>query len=376
MSVGDNLRPEERRRIAIVSGVCVEHDAISAAMRDQKSLLKEAGHDVRLFAHSADRATSCEVEVLADSLQLAVHPFYRNADLAVFHFGVHYRMFNALLLGHGPRRVVHFHNVTPPEILQGAARALAASSLEQLSIAEYADEVWSVSAHNTQVLLASSDVRLDRVHPMELRVPAADDPLPRRGVAEGEPAVLLSVGRFVAAKGLDDLVDAVEMLDPDLGPVRLVLAGSRTFSDPELIVRLQVRLGTLPHHIEAMVVEDPDDRTLSELYRTAHVYVTASRHEGFCLPVFEAMASGCRVVATDAGALPDSVGPCGVVVPVADSGALAASITAQIGAAREVRAQSDGGFDQACRDHLARVSTDHCRTRLVAAVDRVLAGSP
>jgi glycosyltransferase involved in cell wall biosynthesis len=342
-------------------------------MRDQKSLLEAMGHEVQLFAHSADRATSREVEVVPDSLQLAVHPSYHHADLAVFHFGVHYRMFNALLLDHGPRKVVHFHNVTPPEILEGAARALSVSSLDQLSIAEYADEVWSVSAHNTEVLLAHSEVAPDRVHMMELRVPAADHPLPRRGVAPGEPVQLLSVGRFVASKGLDDLVEAVGRLDPDLGPVRLVLAGSRTFSDPELIEDLSARCDSLPGHVEAMVVEGPDDRSLSELYRTAHVYVTASRHEGFCLPVFEAMASGCRVVATSAGALPDSVGPCGVVVPVADPDALAAAVAAQIGSARQLKAHPAGELDRPCRDHLARVSTDCCRTRLLTAVDRVLA---
>jgi glycosyltransferase involved in cell wall biosynthesis len=353
--------------------VCVEHDAISNAMRDQRSLLEEAGHDVRLFAHSADRATAGEVRVVADSVALAADPFYRDADLAVFHFGVHYRLFNALLLGHARPRVVHFHNVTPPEILHGAARSLSEESLDQLSIAEFADEVWSVSAHNTEVLLACTDVPPDRVHRMELRVPLADDPLHLRFAAPGEPVIVLSVGRFVAAKGLLDLVAAVGSLDPGLGPVRLVLAGSITFSDAAFMDRLRHELESLPGHVEAVVVEGPDDQRLLELFRSAHVFATASHHEGFCLPVFEALASGCRVVTTDAGALPDSVGPCGEVVPVGDVAALAAAIGGQATAARVDAGLPETVRDASCRDHLARVSTEQCRARLLSAVERVVA---
>jgi glycosyltransferase involved in cell wall biosynthesis len=362
-----------RDRIAIISGVCVEHDAISNTMRDQKTLLEEAGNQVQLFAHSADRCTAEEVKVLTDPLSLAADPYYRDADLAVFHFGVHYQMFNALLLGHAPRRVVHFHNVTPPEILQGAARALSVSSLDQLSLAEYADEVWSDSAHNTDVLCANTGVRREQVHQMELRVPLADHPLPLRFAAPGEPVNVLTVGRFVEAKGTLDLVRAVSSLDATLGPVRLLLVGSTTFSDAAYMKGLCSELDCLPDHVEAVVIEGPDDQQLVELYRSAHVFATASRHEGFCLPVFEALASGCRVVATDAGALSDSVGPCGEVVPVGDVAVLANAIAEQVVAARADDEEAADALDPLCLDHLARVSTERCRVRLLAAVERVMA---
>jgi glycosyltransferase involved in cell wall biosynthesis len=48
------------------------------------------------------------------------------------------------------------------------------------------------------------------------------------------------------------------------------------------------------------------------LYRCADVFVTASLHEGFCLPLVEAMACGVPVVARDAGGMPEALGEGGV----------------------------------------------------------------
>ncbi len=358
-------------RIAIISGVCVEHDAISNAMRDQAILLREAGHEVRLFAHSADRSTAVEIEVVNSPMSLATHPFYAQADLAIFHFGVYYGMFNALLLQHAPRRVVHFHNVTPPEVLQGSARALSEMSLDQLSIAEYADEVWCVSPHNREVLLAHTDVSSPRVHEMGLRVPEADHPLPSRVAGKTDAVTVLTVGRFVEAKGLLELTDAVARLPPDLAPIRFVLAGSATYSDRAFMDRLAEVLLALPAHVDATVIYDPEPEELVGLYRSAHVFATASRHEGFCLPVFEALASGCRVVSSDAGALPTSVGPCGEVVPVGDVAALADALGQQIRSSR-ADVEVGGPTSPECRAHLSRFGTESIRSGLLAAVERVV----
>ena len=48
-------------------------------------------------------------------------------------------------------------------------------------------------------------------------------------------------------------------------------------------------------------IQYPTDRKLRELYSQSGVFLSASRHEGFGLPMLEAMACGCPVVCTDAG---------------------------------------------------------------------------
>jgi glycosyltransferase involved in cell wall biosynthesis len=86
-----------------------------------------------------------------------------------------------------------------------------------------------------------------------------------------------------------------------------------------------------------------DDDTLMKYYRSASVYVQASRHEGFGLTVAEAMLAGCIPIVTTAGALPEVVGDCGVYVssdePTALAQAVKHALTFSYGARERARAR-------------------------------------
>ena len=71
-----------------------------------------------------------------------------------------------------------------------------------------------------------------------------------------------------------------------------------------------------------------DDATVEAAYAAADVLVVTSEHEGFCVPVVEAMAAGVPVVAFDQGAVPEVLGGAGVLVSDKDPYALAAAIAA------------------------------------------------
>ena len=70
------------------------------------------------------------------------------------------------------------------------------------------------------------------------------------------------------------------------------------------------------------------DAAVEAAYGAADVLVVTSEHEGFCVPVVEAMAAGVPVVAFDRGAVPEVLGGAGVLVSDKDPYALAAAITA------------------------------------------------
>jgi glycosyltransferase involved in cell wall biosynthesis len=77
----------------------------------------------------------------------------------------------------------------------------------------------------------------------------------------------------------------------------------------------------------------PQDQQVNELYNTATVFVQTSRHEGFCLPILEAMAAGCPVITTDSHGNRDFCrdGENCVVVPQDDDVALASAIVRLLG---------------------------------------------
>ena len=127
---------------------------------------------------------------------------------------------------------------------------------------------------------------------------------------------VLFVGTVEPRKGIDVLLAAHAALrrqgHPDL---RLVVAGPPGWGE------------TAP--LEGPGVVAPgriDEATLDALYRGAAGLAIPSRSEGFGLPALEAMARGCPVVASDAGALPEVVGDAGLLVPPGDADALAAAL--------------------------------------------------
>ncbi|MEL4319012.1 glycosyltransferase family 4 protein [Leifsonia sp. YIM 134122] len=79
----------------------------------------------------------------------------------------------------------------------------------------------------------------------------------------------------------------------------MTLAAWKSLGDrrPRLLL-----FGTEPDLVDdqrADYVERPSDAGVNELYNTATVFVQTSRHEGYCLPILEAMAAGCPVITTD-----------------------------------------------------------------------------
>ena len=71
---------------------------------------------------------------------------------------------------------------------------------------------------------------------------------------------------------------------------------------------------------------DLDDRAVGGYYRSADVFVSASVHEGFCVPILEAMYHGVPVVALAAAAVPETVAGAGLLVDRSDPAVVATAV--------------------------------------------------
>lgn len=83
---------------------------------------------------------------------------------------------------------------------------------------------------------------------------------------------------------------------------------------------------TLPAHAPIQFLGQPDDDELASQYATARALLFLSTDEGFGLPVIEAMAQGCPVVAANRAALPEVVGDAGLLVDPGDTAAVVAAL--------------------------------------------------
>src|SRR5262249_11369126 len=152
-------------------------------------------------------------------------------------------------------------------------------------------------------------------------------PNPDRRRPPDEVLRLAYVGRFVSSKGVLDLLRAVDAFrSGGGGPVAGDLVGSATFSDQAYLSELKVfaRVHGLDDILRFHL--DAPDAELADVLLAADALVLPSFHEGFCVPVIEAMACGCFPVCSDAGALPETSGGLGSTFRVGDADDLAARL--------------------------------------------------
>ncbi len=311
------------RRAAVIAPICARHDAISAAAAANFALLaaEPSLHATLLTGHDGRGLGATIINGVGDLLAAA--PF-RQADLLLYHFGIHHPFHDALLVGNGhARQVAVFHNVTPAAHVAPAQRPLIQRSLRQAHNLAHADEIWADSPFN------AADLEAFGIDPARIRIVplAVDRPATARLAAKPPiPLRLLFVGRIVAAKGIHDLVAALALANPALPPWQLAIAGSTQFSDPADLARLRAAIADSGLAAHITCIENPDDDALAALYQSAHILCIPSYHEGFCVPVVEGLRAGCIPLATTAGNLPAITAGLGRLVPPGDPASLAAAL--------------------------------------------------
>jgi glycosyltransferase involved in cell wall biosynthesis len=134
-----------------------------------------------------------------------------------------------------------------------------------------------------------------------------------RAEKTGGGADLLFVGRITPSKAQHDLIKALEcyrrVYDPD---ARLHLVGTSMGDDyPRALERYARRLGLGG---AVRLTGSVSEEALAAYYSTADVFVCASEHEGFGIPLVEAMSFSLPVVAFAAGAVPETVSTGALVI--------------------------------------------------------------
>jgi glycosyltransferase involved in cell wall biosynthesis len=93
------------------------------------------------------------------------------------------------------------------------------------------------------------------------------------------------------------------------------------------------------------------DEDLAAFYRWADAYVSLSEHEGFCVPLVEAMAADVPIVAYAAGAVPETLGGAGILFAPKDL-EVAAELLGSVVYDRDVRARVLEGQRRRLQDFL------------------------
>lgn len=314
------------------------HDAVSNDARGMAAALRHDGHEVAMFA--------LEVRGIDEPLHApqAISSWLASPeDVLVYHYCVGWDLAYDLVAASRCRRVVRYHNITPPEFFSGWSEGYVNAcehgraqldGFARLGCELYlGDSPFNVDDFTARGVRASACEVLPPFHEVEqLRSLQAD----ARRIPPGSP-LLLTVGRLAPNKGhlalLDTLAACIRAgaedahllvigkLDPNLG----------RYGDA-----VRQRIGELNLESRVTILQDANGAELRAAFERATAFVMPSMHEGFCVPLVEAMALGTPIVALGSSAIPWTVGGAGLVWDVDDPHLFAASV-ARLAADAELR---------------------------------------
>jgi glycosyltransferase involved in cell wall biosynthesis len=257
------------------------------------------------------------------------------------------------------RVIVHYHNITPPAYFPPSSPAfeMTTRGLAQLTwLARRADVLSGDSWFDVEAL--ASHLATPRpticLYPLVDRAQLLSAPVDEAWLAEqrarkaqrGE-LVLCFTGRLAPNKRQDLVCEAAARLAREGDrPVRLLLAGSGEASP---MVRAIHATARTTRHLEVDLLGSVSDATLRACYRLADAYVSASEHEGFGIPLAEAMAFGVPVIAAGQAAVPETLGRSGILLSPWSAEAAAAAIAAVAGDAARREAVVAAQYENVAR---------------------------
>jgi glycosyltransferase involved in cell wall biosynthesis len=318
-------------RVAILSHNARASDAIGNLLAEKVAFFLERGADVRVFVEDDRRlhllvGRHCRL-VSNREPDGSVWEYLLAADLIIIEYGMAYGLLQwlPLLARAGKRILFDYHGITPPSLWNGPQREALEQGQQQRGLVWFAEAAVVHSRFAALELQAPTRFPSERLHVLAHPVDTErfrPGP-PQRSLAEelglAEAHLLLFVGRIAPNKNVPILVDALKFLADVKPPVHLVIAGDAGDvyqNEAEHCRRRAFELGVFDRvHFLGQV----SDERLPDLYRSASLFVMPSRHEGFCIPVLEAMASGLPVLAARAGALPETVDSAGLTFAPGDS---------------------------------------------------------
>lgn len=325
----------------LVDGDAVGNDAIGMARH-----IRGRGIPVSFFV---TRSTSAEQTQHIDDFP---EVFTSPDDVLIYHHSIGFeRGVRAIERNPCRRKAVKYHNVTPPEFFRGLNAEVAKACVEGITqvkrLADTPAKIWADSEYNGEHVRQFHPGRayseLPPFHHADELLTVEPDYRAVTGLDDWATNILL-VGRVVPNKNIPLAISAFAEYRRTFDPrARLIVVGDQPVPDHAAEVRQAVADAGQNGHV--YVTGKVSTAQLKALYLTADVLLVTSLHEGFCVPLIEAMGLRVPVVAVPNAAVPFTAGDAARYAD-ADPARLAAQIDAVLTDPDEREKQTHLGWER------------------------------
>lgn len=288
-------------------------DAISNEALVMRGLFRSWGFDSGIYCERRRILPELRAEAL-DLIELRQK--CGPNDVVLLHLSIGSQA-NELFCDFPAKKVILYHNITPPEYYQlvqpSTAADLERGRKQAAGLAGVAAVNLADSAFNSRELTDWGYPPL-AVFPLMLdfeKLGGAPDRAVMRQFGDGKVNILF-VGRCAPNKKIEDVISAFAFFQKGVeANSRLILAGS--YAGTERYHRLLVTMARDLKLENVVFTGSIPQAQLNACYRRAHVFLCMSEHEGFCIPLVESLVHRVPVLAFSACAVPETLGGAGVL---------------------------------------------------------------
>lgn len=330
----EQYEDHSKLKIACIINVFIRNDAVGNNLINKSRLFKECFSNVKIYSEFFEKGLPYDIKNISQQLTFKEFTYnneiqkeFYDFDIYIYDFPTYYPFIKTIKSIKNDKIIIFdYHGVTPPA-LWGSKQGIEAFKRgeKKASYVKYADYVIVHSRFMKQYIQEKYGFDAERIYVLPYAVPIEHfKPLKKNPQLikiynlEGN-YILLYVGRMAGNKRIDLLVRGLAKIKDKIPNVKLLLVGDYD-PDPykEQIEKTKKIASELSIRGDVIFVGKVPHERLYEYYNLCDVYVTTSLHEGFCIPLIEAMACGKPVIGSNCTAIPETIGDAGVVFDPTD----------------------------------------------------------
>jgi len=317
--------------IAICTPEISYGDAVSSDVLGMFNILNEQNLKVGIFAENIliKDKTIKNIDFISDFIK------YRK-DLIIYHHSAGWFKGLNLLTSLDCKKIIKYHGVTPPDYFYGFSRdhvETCKGGIEQLNIIANLDlEMYLNDSRFDMVEMISKGAKASKcfIVPPFNNIGRLKGLKPDFFILEkynGKEVNILSVGRVAPNKGFIELIDAFALYNKYFNKEsRLIIVGDKHPRLSAYIDFLYDRVRYIGFDNSIVFTGKVNDEQLKSYFLIAKIFALTSHHEGFCLPLVEAMSMKIPVIAYGSTAVADTIGDGGIVWGDLDINLIASTI--------------------------------------------------
>ncbi len=302
-------------RVHQITPSILHGDAISNHILEIDARLKKWGYETHIYAQHSPLTLKHQIK----SYSVLEKHLNESDDLFIYHYGIYHYSVDLFQSASG-RRLLIYHNITPPnfynqwdkkkERLCQVAR-MALSSFSECDLA-----LGDSNFNRRELIEAGFDESKTGVLPifltMDQFIALSIDTKLEKKLRQADVVNWLVIGRVVPNKAIEEVIRIFYVYNKHINPnSRLNIVGS------DNLVSYRDALAELVSELELQEHVQFSGRVSQTAFKTyyecADLYVTASHHEGFCVPLIESMYFNVPILAHDAAAIPETLGDSGIL---------------------------------------------------------------